>query len=151
MIKYMKTFGLDVNNDIFENHSWYFRNALVRANYNDWKNGIHATTKFLEQFFSNLLMGTAYELKNRYMHLDYVEETQSVNFELPKCQIDTLECTLEEFAILQLIDENKDIKQNEIAKRRLLTLLRHCSIIPMRQSSSGLGAKAVKQRSIPYW
>ena len=44
--------------------TWYFRNALVRANYNDLKNGIYATTKFLEVFFSNLLMGTDYELKN---------------------------------------------------------------------------------------
>ncbi len=78
MIKYMKTFGFDVNNDVFENHSWYFRNALARANYNDWKNGIYATEKYLELFFSNLLMGTAYELKNRYMHLDYMhEESQS--------------------------------------------------------------------------
>lgn len=71
MIKYMKTFGFDMNNDAFEEHSWYFRNALVRANYNDWKHGIHATTKFLEMFFSNLLLGTDYELKNCYMHIDF--------------------------------------------------------------------------------
>lgn len=44
IIKYMRTFGLDVDNDAFKMHSWYFRNALVRANYNDLKNGIHATT-----------------------------------------------------------------------------------------------------------
>ena len=117
MIKYMKTFGFDVNNETFEHHSWYFRNALVRANYNDWKNGVHATTKFLEQFFSNLLMGTEHELKNRYMHLDYAEEFQSVNSKILKCQNDTLECTLEELAILQLIIENNKIKQNEIVKR----------------------------------
>ena len=54
----------------------YFRNALVRANYNDLKNGVHATTKYLEMFFSNLLMGTDYELKNRYMHVDYVLEQE---------------------------------------------------------------------------
>ena len=45
VIKYMKTFGLKVDNAAFKKHSWYFRNALVRANYNDLKNGIHATTK----------------------------------------------------------------------------------------------------------
>ena len=73
MIKYMKTFGFDINNDAFKEHSWYFRNALVRANYNDWKHGIHATTKFLEMFFSNLLLGTDYELKNRYMHIDFTD------------------------------------------------------------------------------
>ncbi|WP_331473817.1 Fic family protein [Faecalicatena contorta] len=89
IIKYMKTFGLKVDNDAFKKHSWYFRNALVRANYNDLKNGIHATTKYLEMFFSNLLMGTDYELKNRYMHVDYVAEqnyteSQSINSKVPK-------------------------------------------------------------------
>lgn len=80
VIKYMKTFGFKVNNDAFEKNSWYFRNALVRANYNDLQNGIHATTKFLEMFFSNLILRTEYELKNRYMHVDYTEDNlQSVN------------------------------------------------------------------------
>ncbi len=77
MIKYLRTFGFDVNNETFEHHSWYFRNALVRANYNDIKNGIYATNKFLEQFFSNLLMGTEYELKNRYMHISYDENAEN--------------------------------------------------------------------------
>ena len=74
IIKYMRTFGLDVDNDAFKMHSWYFRNALVRANYNDLKNGIHATTKYLEMFFGNLLMGTKFQLKNRCMHVDFVDE-----------------------------------------------------------------------------
>lgn len=64
MIKYMKTLGFDVNNDMFEKHSWYFRNALVRANYNDLKNGIYATNEYLEKFFGNLLMETEYELRD---------------------------------------------------------------------------------------
>lgn len=74
MIKYVKSFGFDVNNEAFEKHSWYFRNALVRANYNDFKNGVHASTRFLEQFFSNLLLGTEYDLKNRYLHVGYVSD-----------------------------------------------------------------------------
>ena len=75
MIKYMRTFGLQVENEAFKTYSWYFRNALVRANYNDWKNGIYATPKYLEQFFSNLILGTEYALKNRYLHIDYIDET----------------------------------------------------------------------------
>ena len=75
MIKYMRTFGLQVENEAFKTYSWYFRNALVRANYNDWKNGIYATPKYLEQFFSNLILGTEYTLKNRYLHIDYIDET----------------------------------------------------------------------------
>ena len=115
MIKYMKTFGFKVNNDAFEKNSWYFRNALVRANYNDLQNGIHATTKFLEMFFSNLILGTEYELKNRYMHVDYVDDnSQSVTPKAPKSQFDTLECTLEELAVLKLIYKNPSIKQKEL-------------------------------------
>ena len=115
MIKYMKTFGFKVNNDVFEKNSWYFRNALVRANYNDLQNGVHATTKFLELFFSNLILGTEYELKNRYMHVDYVNVNfQSVSPKVPKSQFDTLECTLEELAILKLHYKNPSIKQKEL-------------------------------------
>ena len=115
MIKYMKTFGFKVKSDAFEKNSWYFRNALVRANYNDLQNGIHATTKFLEMFFSNLILGTEYELKNRYMHIDYVDDNfQSVISKVPKSQIDTLECTLEELAVLKLIYKNPSIKQKEL-------------------------------------
>ena len=115
MIKYMKTFGFKVNNDAFEKNSWYFRNALVRANYNDLQNGVHATTKFLELFFSNLILRTEYELKNRYMHVDYVDDkSQSVSPKVPKSQFDTLECTLEELAILKLLYKNPSIKQKEL-------------------------------------
>lgn len=113
MIKYMKSLGFDVNNEAFENHSWYFRNALVRANYNDLKNDIHATSKFLEQFFDNLLMGAEHELKNRYMHVDF----QSVISNDSKCQNDTLGCTLEELIILRYIKEDAFIKQNDLVKK----------------------------------
>ncbi len=119
MIKYMKTFGFRVNNDAFEKNSWYFRNALVRANYNNIRKGIHSTTRFLEMFFSNLLLGTEYELKNRYMHVDYIDESsiQSAKNESPKCQIDTLKCTLEELAVLNLIKKNPAVKQTELAEQ----------------------------------
>ncbi len=117
MIKYMKTFGFRVNNDAFRENSWYFRNALVRANYNDLQKGIHSTTKFLELFFANLLLGTDHELKNRYMHVDFMDEnaSQSATAETPKCQFGTLNCTLEEVALLELIAKNPSAKQQELA------------------------------------
>lgn len=104
-------------NDAFEKNSWYFRNALVRANYTNLQKGVHSTTKFLEMFFGNLLLGTDYELKNRYMHIDYVEESnsQSAKQQSPKCQFGTLDCTLEELAVLDLIKKNPTIKQQELA------------------------------------
>ena len=117
MIKYMKTFGFRVNNDAFQKNSWYFRNALVRANYNNLQKGVHTTTKFLEMFFGNLLLETNHELKNRYMHVDYVAEndSQSIIFKAPKSQFDTLDCTLEELAVLELVAKNPSIKQQELA------------------------------------
>jgi predicted HTH transcriptional regulator len=117
MIKYMKTFGFRVNNDAFEKHSWYFRNALVRANYNDLQKGVHSTTKYLEMFFGNLLLGTNYELKNRYMHVDFVDEnnSQSAKSKISKCQTDTMDCTLEELAVLDFIKKKPSIKQQELA------------------------------------
>lgn len=77
----MKAFGFRVNDDTFEKNSRYFRNALVRANYNNLQKGVHATTKYLEMFFGNLLLDTDHELKNRFMHIDYVAENayQSIN------------------------------------------------------------------------
>ena len=66
-IKYLKSIGFECNNDLFELHSWYFRNALVRANYRNVAKGISQDYSFLSKFFRNLLMGENHELKNRYM------------------------------------------------------------------------------------
>ena len=68
-IKYLRTLGFDVTNDIFANNAWYFRNALVRANYNDLKNDIYETTEFLELFLRNLLLNENNELRNSTMHI----------------------------------------------------------------------------------
>lgn len=68
-IKYLRTLGFDVTNDIFAENAWYFRNALVRANYNDLKNGIHETTEYLEIFLRNLLLDEKHPLYNRTMHI----------------------------------------------------------------------------------
>ena len=59
--------GFEVNNDAFARHSWYFRNALVRANYSNPLKGVSIDITYLEKFFRNLLLGEQNELKNRYM------------------------------------------------------------------------------------
>ena len=66
-IKYLKSIGFECNNDLFEQYSWYFRNALVRANYKNVAKGIGQDYSYLHKFFRNLLMGENHELKNRYM------------------------------------------------------------------------------------
>ena len=73
-IQYLRSLGFDVNNDLFAKHSWYFRNALVRANYSNYKKKITMDTSFLEKFFRNLLMGEKNELKNRYLVIDPPKE-----------------------------------------------------------------------------
>lgn len=76
MIKYLRSLGFNADNELFAENSWYFRNALVRANYNNLQKGIHENPEFLEKFFRNLLLGEHNELKNRFLHIrakDFLE------------------------------------------------------------------------------
>ena len=73
-IQYLRSLGFDVNNDLFAKHSWYFRNALVRANYHNVSKGIDFTPIFLERFFRNLLFGEQWDLRNRYLHIHPTKE-----------------------------------------------------------------------------
>jgi fido (protein-threonine AMPylation protein) len=68
-IKYLRKFGFNVDNDLFAHHSWYFRNALVRANYVFVDNGTHATMEYLHRFFGNLTLGQNNPLQNRDMRI----------------------------------------------------------------------------------
>ena len=68
-IKYLRTLGFSVTNDIFAENAWYFRNALVRANYTNLPKGIHETTEYLEAFLRNLLLDEKNELHNRNLHI----------------------------------------------------------------------------------
>jgi len=108
LIKYLRTFGFNVNDEIFADNSWYFRNALVRANYKNYKKNVFEDITFLEKFFYNLLTNTKYELKNRYMHIDYKENIEEVS-----ANVSSL--SLEEQAILNIIKNNPTIKQEDIA------------------------------------
>ncbi len=126
MIKYLRTLGFNVVNDVFAENSWYFRNALVRANYSDLTAGISETTLYLERFFRSMLPGEEHDLRNRIMHVDWdkaTEETkvQSANIGVqsaklsdelpPKCK----NCTLEEVAVLRIMHVNPTATQKEIA------------------------------------
>lgn len=58
-----------MTNGIFAENAWYFRNSLVRVNYNDLKNGIHETTEYLEIFLRNLMLNENHPLYNRTLHI----------------------------------------------------------------------------------
>ena len=92
-IKYLRTLGFDATNDIFAENAWYFRNALVRANYNDLKNGIHETTEYLELFLRNLLLNEKNELHNRSMHISGM--FKEVDIEGAKVDIESEEVDIE--------------------------------------------------------
>lgn len=88
-IKYLKTLGFDVTNDIFAEHSWYFRNALVRANYSDLRAEIYETTIYLERFLENLLFEKKNALKNRALHIKQDIAGQKQDIENSKQDIES--------------------------------------------------------------
>lgn len=74
LIKYLRKLGFkNVNNNLFSEHSWYFRNALVRANYEDLSNNIPKTDEYLVRFLKNLLLGDKHSLKNRELQIPPID------------------------------------------------------------------------------
>ena len=78
-IKYLRTLGFSATNDIFAENAWYFRNALVRANYTNLQKGIHETTEYLEAFLRNLLLNEKNELHNRNLHISELLNEEKVD------------------------------------------------------------------------
>ncbi len=113
LIQYLRSFGYTISNELFASHSWYFRNALVRANYFNREKGIVPTGKYLEAFLRNLILGEHNELRSRYLHVDY--PAQSDTAEISKGQNGTLNVALEELAVLKLFKKNPKMKQAEVA------------------------------------
>ena len=109
LIKYLRAYGFKVNNALFEQHSWYFRNALVRANYKNYTKNIHANNEFLLRFFENLLLGENHILKNREVHVHFADTV--------KAQNDTVNDT-----VFNLIKQNSKIKATEISERLNISL-----------------------------
>ena len=115
LIRYLRSFGYSISNELFANHSWYFRNALVRANYFNREKGIVPTGKYLEAFLRNLLLGEHNDLKNRYLHVDY--PVQSEDTDVSKSKNCTLNCALEELAMLRYLIVHPKATQDELAKQ----------------------------------
>lgn len=93
-IKYLRTLGYNVTNDIFAENSWYFRNALVRANYTDLKNNVHSTTEYLELFLENLLLNENHKLSNQSMHIGNIPH-KKVDIDNTKVDIQTEKVDIE--------------------------------------------------------
>jgi fido (protein-threonine AMPylation protein)/biotin operon repressor len=134
LIKYLRTLGFaGARNALFADHSWYFRNALVRANYENIPLGIHKTNRYLLYFLGNMLLGENNVLRNREMHVNYVDPVEvGVNENTPNKLrvIDTEKLGVNENApnklgvklnknqlkMLQLIETNNKITLIEMSK-----------------------------------
>ena len=101
VIKYLRSLGFDVTNDIFAKHAWYFRNALVRANYKDIKNGIFEDRSYLIKFLKNLLLNETNSLNNKELHISASSNGQKET---------------RENRIVALIRDNPSIKIERIAE-----------------------------------
>ena len=111
-IKYLRKFGFNVNNDLFSNNSWYFRNALVRANYVLVDSGVHATMEYLNRFFGNLVLGQNNTLKNREMQIKIGTANTPVG---------TASGTVKD-AVFDLIKNNNSITATEISEHLGMSL-----------------------------
>ena len=89
-IKYLRTLGFAATNDIFAENAWYFRNALVRANYTNLQKGIHETTEYLEVFLRNLLLNEKNELQNRNLNISGLLNKEKVDIQGAKVDIESV-------------------------------------------------------------
>lgn len=126
LIKYLRSLGFkEVNNDLFATYSWYFRNTLVRANYQDLSKGIYRTDKYLIHFLSNLLLGENHLLSNRKMHIHYNEPINEPIKPVNEPIKDTIKEPIKEpinDAVFSLIKQNNKITAAEISKQLLISL-----------------------------
>ena len=95
-IKYLRMLGFSATNDIFAENAWYFRNALVRANYTNLQKGIHETTEYLESFLRNLLLSENNELHNRNLHISGLLSEEKADIGNAKVDIKSKKADIQE-------------------------------------------------------
>lgn len=134
-IKYLRSLGFNVTNDIFAKHAWYFRNALVRANYTNVVKGIFEDRSFLEKFLRNLLLNEKNALKNRDLHVN------SNNIELKN--------NTKELRIISLIKDNPKITSEEIAVSLKVSVRTVKNIIKKMVESDSI--KRMNGKKYGYW
>lgn len=109
----MRTLGFSAANDIFAEHAWYFRNALVRANYTNLQKKVSATTAYLEVFLRNLLLQETNELHNRNLHISGLFTTSKVDIQDEKVDIQDEKVDIQ--------DERVDIQDKKADMETLLS------------------------------
>ncbi len=129
LIKYLRTLGYDVSNDIFSQNARYFRNALVRANYSNLNLKINKTTEYLKIFFRNVLMHENNELKSRYLHIDKnfvkylreIEKDKKVDIQDKKVDIQDKKVDIQDKKV-DIQDKKVDIQDKKVDIQDLSTI-----------------------------
>ena len=142
-IKYLRQLGFEADNGPFAEHSWYFRNALVRANYNNIKKGVYETTKYLELFLRNLLLDEKNELHNRDMHISGLLEAKTgddpindpINDPIKKVSPDE-----REQKIINILRSNSGVTRTQLAEKL------GCSEATVKRTIQAMSQKGLLRR-----
>lgn len=134
-IKYLRTLGFNVTNDTFIKYSWYFRNSLVRANYNDLSKNIYADYSFLNKFLKNLLLNEHNVLLNRELHVNEVNRTN--------------ETSTKETKIISLIKENPYITTSELSMKIGVSIRTIKNILKVLKDTNKI--KRINGKRYGYW
>lgn len=151
-IKYLRSMGYGVENDMFKSHSWYFRNALVRANYRNAIKGIEPTHEYLVLFFRNLLLSENNELKNSYLHIRWDEakpRNEVSETSKPHNDVSEMTFTENEKAVIKVMQRDNHVSLDRIVE---ITKLSRSTIDRVIRSLKGKGIlerKGVK--NFPEW
>lgn len=133
-IKYLRSLGFDVTNDTFAKNAWYFRNALVRANYKNIQKGVFEDRSFLIRFLRNLLLGKKSPLNNKELHISAIEVDGNVS---------------RETRVLQMMRDNPHIKTDGIAASLGVSLRTVKSLIAALAESGII--KRINGKKYGFW
>ena len=134
-IKYLRSLGFDVTNDVFAKNAWYFRNALVRANFRYIQKGIEEDKTFIVMFLKNLLLGENNELNNRNLRINIDKQADKP--------------LTRELHIVELIKVNPKIKADEIAEKIGVSSRTVKSVLAMLVNDNKI--KRVNGKRFGYW
>ena len=134
LIKYLRSLGFDVTNDTFAKNAWYFRNALVRANYNNISKNIFEDRSYLIKFLRNLLLNEKNELKKRELHIAYLNQ---------------IELSTHETFVLNILKENPKIKTVELSEKLGVSLRTIKSILKRLADKKVI--TRINGKKLGYW
>ena len=124
-IKYLRSIGFqNIDNTLFEQHSWFFRNALVRANYKNARLGVNNSPQYLERFFRNLLLGEQMPLHNRDLHISNKDVQSTQTEQVPNKLRTSSEQVQDKFGTSNPISTGNQIYTDDENTIRLVQVMR---------------------------